>query len=1026
MNRACLLGYPGGELRYVHQDDGRSGMAISVLHTAAGTLLNAAELRLLKRLLNEVGHISVLVPSFEARDVVRTALAQDDLLLGIDVITPSQWLDELWELFGDGRGVISSFERTLAMHATINTFSEDNLAPLRNNAGTIRLLEQIARELLPYVPTSIERSSAYDARAVVTQIMHAYQHILDAHDLMERSQVAVLLAELFGHKPVPPRARVLVLRDISNLPAYVITLLKVLSQKANVYVLLGAGEESLGQKLEVTFGTQEVSVALLDDVQSKVSVAKQDAYVQDTVHFLEVAGPHARGAAYADALLELMQKNTEQSENMDAPRPIGLVSAHPAQTASELAPYLVARGISLDATRFVSFGESEAGRQLIRLRNLIVRLEADEAGVGSPSEWWPAPELTDWLYSPLSGVSSADARAFDKKIRRDRSVTPQDVDRLLQSVQSRVQTRRKKAQEDNPYTTVPVVAADVFLALRQHKPVRALKAIQAVAAALPVQAWSSIDGRLSLTCEQAMIDKMLQALEISARAWNIDQEMTLDALQDMHIAMQVQWSSTTTSRSVHIMRLDEAASVAPATFDALFFADVDTDHYRLNEEEGSLVELVRAWGAPSVHLGEPELQQVQVVRALAATKHAVFARVTHDRQAKECYPAAMWTMLYHNGASLKQVGEEDVVAQFDVHGGAGMKTARVSCMPPQELSAQARQYVELKQLDPNHPGILQPRMFSASQIEAYASCPLCWFISSRVRPQTLDAGFSNLEKGNFVHDVLFCFYDRRIKNGEGRIVHENLDAALAELGQAYKDVRAEHARGKTSSSAPLIAHNAVERQQIDDILPQLEGAIRYEAEVHLPFDPMYLEYSFNNLHPIYAGRPLGGRIDRVDIDVNKRALIIDYKHRGSVRDYILKDPTVPNKEGKRASDDPRWLPEHTQSLIYAQVLRREMGLDVRGALYFATKYDPQMRGAVSAEFVEEERGAGPIPGLRDGFPAPDGSMTFDELLDRVEATIAERLDELEAGVVRAVDTPTIRCSYNHPSGFVRRDTRYGC
>ena len=53
-------------------------------------------------------------------------------------------------------------------------------------------------------------------------------------------------------------------------------------------------------------------------------------------------------------------------------------------------------------------------------------------------------------------------------------------------------------------------------------------------------------------------------------------------------------------------------------------------------------------------------------------------------------------------------------------------------------------------------------------------------------------------------------------------------------------------------------------------------------------------------------------------------------------------------------------------------------------------------------------------------------MDFDALLDRVEAGIAERLRELEAGNVAAVDPTSAqaehaRCSYNHEGTFVRRD-----
>ena len=151
-------------------------------------------------------------------------------------------------------------------------------------------------------------------------------------------------------------------------------------------------------------------------------------------------------------------------------------------------------------------------------------------------------------------------------------------------------------------------------------------------------------------------------------------------------------------------------------------------------------------------------------------------------------------------------------------------------------------------------------------------------------------------------------------------------------------------------------------------------------------------------------------------------MVIDYKHRNDVNPFRLSDPTAPDKQGLRAADDPRWLPEHTQTLIYAQAIRRALGLDARAALYFATKGKrPVMRGAASAELVEVEPGDGRIPGLRDGFPGEEGSMTFEELLDRTEEGIAERLLEMDAGIVTAAPDPLGRCAYNHSHGFTRRE-----
>ena len=260
-----------------------------------------------------------------------------------------------------------------------------------------------------------------------------------------------------------------------------------------------------------------------------------------------------------------------------------------------------------------------------------------------------------------------------------------------------------------------------------------------------------------------------------------------------------------------------------------------------------------------------------------------------------------------------------------------------------------------------------------------------------------------------------------------RVTPENLPRAQELLREVFDETLVEHA-GKRGTEGPLVPLSAVEERQVAEILPQLEGVLAYESEALAPFAPRYLEFAFNGLKVEYAGWPLGGRIDRVDVDAENRAVVIDYKHRTGVEEFKLADPTVRDEEsGAAPIDDPRWLPPHTQTLIYAQAMRRALDLDTRAALYFSTKGGkPALRGAASAELLEEERGDGRIPGLKKGFPGEGGSMDFDALLNRVEAGIAERLHELEAGNVAAVDPASAqaahaRCSYNHEGTFVRRD-----
>ena len=159
---------------------------------------------------------------------------------------------------------------------------------------------------------------------------------------------------------------------------------------------------------------------------------------------------------------------------------------------------------------------------------------------------------------------------------------------------------------------------------------------------------------------------------------------------------------------------------------------------------------------------------------------------------------------------------------------------------------------------------LVPRLTSASQIEAYSTCPLCWFVSYRVKPQSIDAGFGNMEKGNFVHDVLEHLHARLPQEGMERVTPMNLPRAKELLHEVFAETLAEHA-GKRGTEGPLVPLSPVESAS-GRASAATGGVLAYESEALAPFAPRYLEFAFNELQVEYAGWPLGGRIDRVDVD----------------------------------------------------------------------------------------------------------------------------------------------------------------
>ena len=1031
-------------------------MPVRIYTTNAGTDLSDAESALLADLIARHGRAVLLAPTFAELDLCRHDAAEAGVSLGIDYKTPTSWLRSLWELLGDGRGFVDNLQRQMLFSDMIARRDDADLQPLSCGQGTVRMLARMARDVLPGVAgTGAERCGGNncqpepksDAEARVFELLRAYASGLDRRDMVEPCEAADLMAEVLADN-LPACARAVCVRGITS---FTHGLLELLSAVANnggeVVVLLAREQAAMREELATAFDARGVlfEIAPLGDdaVASDVAcgAAAQSA-------FIEVAGPHARAHVYVDAIDKLVKAHKESKADKATATPadpvrVLVVSARASQLFGELASRLAARHIAAETTEFTAFSQSIAGRQFTALANLIERMKAADEGTASKTEWWPAPELTDWIYSPLSGADAASARGFDKNMRLSRSKATAGVKSLLQSVQGQVRGARKAASEDNWFKNVPCVVSDVFQALWRDKPVTALKAMLAVAEALPDRALGGLDGQARRQAETALLRHAIDILMNDAHALDVSRAATVPVLDGVRTKVDKRSTAydyetyevdRTPRAQVRFVSLADASFLRPGGYDAVLFADVDLDSYPLSHEEGPLATLTAELHRDGVSLEPAALLRVRFGRAMqAASGPVALARVTHDRQARECYPAAVWTELRaHAEASgavkPTRVGEGDIIADFDPAAGEGLKRERVTCEAPQHLSAEAVPYLVLRRRDgEGEDAPLVPRLTSASQIEAYSTCPLCWFVSYRVKPQSIDAGFGNMEKGNFVHDVLEHLHARLPQEGMKRVTPENLPRAQELLRKVFDETLAEHA-GKRGTEGPLVPLSAVEERQVAEVLPQLEGVLAYESEALAPFAPRYLEFAFNELKVEYAGWPLGGRIDRVDVDAENRAVVIDYKHRSGVEEFKLADPTVRDEEtGEAPIDDPRWLPPHTQTLIYAQAMRRALGLDTRAALYFSTKGGkPALRGAASAELLEEERGDGRIPGLKKGFPGEGGSMDFDALLDRVETGIAERLRELEAGDVAAVDPTSAqaahaRCSYNHQGTFVRRD-----
>ena len=269
-----------------------------------------------------------------------------------------------------------------------------------------------------------------DAEARVFELLRAYAGGLDRRDMVEPCEAADIMAGALADS-LPACARAVCVRGVTS---FTYSLLELLSAVANnggeVVVLLAREQAAMREELATALDARG---ALFEAAPLGEGVGASDAACGTAAQpaFIEVAGPHARAHVYADAIDDLV-KTCQGSEVDGAATPadpvrVLVVSARAPQLFGELASRLAARHIAAETAEFTAFSQSIAGRQFAALAGLIERMKAADEGMASKTEWWPAPELTDWIYSPLSGADAVNARTFDKNMRLSRSKTTAGV-----------------------------------------------------------------------------------------------------------------------------------------------------------------------------------------------------------------------------------------------------------------------------------------------------------------------------------------------------------------------------------------------------------------------------------------------------------------------------------------------------------------------------------------------------------------------------------------------------------------------
>ena len=135
-------------------------------------------------------------------------------------------------------------------------------------------------------------------------------------------------------------------------------------------------------------------------------------------------------------------------------------------------------------------------------------------------------------------------------------------------------------------------------------------------------------------------------------------------------------------------------------------------------------------------------------------------------------------------------------------------------------------------------------------------------------PTELEREFGAAEEGSYAHELLRRAYVSLLEKGETRVTPAGLDRAVDTLRRAGAEL------DKESGTAPDIS----QRLSRTRAMRWAESTIRQDADMFDGFRPEYLEWEFGTEGGVDLGSfRLRGRVDRVDVDDEGRAIVMDYK-----------------------------------------------------------------------------------------------------------------------------------------------------
>ena len=1034
-------------------------MGLLLYKQQTGAFLSNSVKEQLEASLERWGSAQLIVPSSDTVLLVKRQLgAIQELSVGVNVSTFDEWVRDQWKLYGNSDRLLSTTLRKVFFQQVLDGMSADELGSLNAGKGTVELLSKLAPEYLTELDQIMTSGQLSAGQISACKVLERYKALLEEKSYVEGCQCLDYLLQ-----SIPAQGAALVFSRVEDLSEARLKFVRKLSQKREVsfslYVPEGPAGYAAEQQLELVGGpgcdcrvNAEPAPASksqeLNDLLARVFRATEGNEVTPSgaVTFLSPLGQLVEAESISRYISQCAESGSKS---------FVVYTSNPQKVWDALSQKLAAKGIAAHYKRSVRIQDSLAGSAFASLIDAYATLseraeleknidyQASEHQMGDMS-WWPPRSLTDYLISPISGISVERAWMLDKSWRGNRTLY---ATRVLETLSKAAMSSRLCAETIKSLELGRIGSA-------------AQRIIEYLSAETSDEQSEAAQSKELLLQNQESLKVMSKIVSSAQELHEAGLKLTpqtlksfIDLCKDQAVMIPVS-NGIKSDIQVLIAPVNQAHSFEPHMFDTVIFQGMDTLNFGVKASDGALQEFIRhASKTPKV--SEFARYQRDFYTALiGASTSVAFEKVEQKdvfnavalSEVKACYPKD-----YAKKTGLVR-GEEEVLVNLLPQASNPERVAELPKIESGEIDPKLKNIVVLPRhltretLEQELQGLIEVSreglpLLSASQIETYLECPYKWFTQRRIKISQVDTEFAPMQMGTFIHRVLELTHATLLAEALGcdvaevdlaiepvllqdvvgsRITSDNLDHAKQVLDTCFAQVWDEQFNNvNRASSNELIPHSIQERKQVENIRENLKNLLEFEASHFIGYQPRFFELRFGREENVveYAGAQFTGSIDRVDVNAHGQALIIDYKHKGTndLKAYSAK-LSLDSELSKEI------LPRHVQSAIYAQIMRKQLTkyeLDPVAAIYLGTKEQKDkpsfaLAGMATEAATEHIWNMHPEDKkLRDQavMVVSQNSAEFADYLDAWENLIAQKVQAMLSGDVRANPCDKDACRY---------------